>query len=188
VKYVQGNSPLHLLDARVKIAGLAFLLLGALLLPLEESWLLLVLLFALYWLSGISLLWATAKNRLLLLFALVPFLVRVFFIGGVYAGAMNFIYIYFICFSSLLFIYSTRTHEIADALLFWSFPKKLVLMLSIALRYLPFLQRKLGHVRMAQEVRGGGDFFSLAVPLFHFVFLQARKMAVALEVRGFGAE
>ncbi|MEM2963118.1 MAG: energy-coupling factor transporter transmembrane component T [Candidatus Anstonellales archaeon] len=201
IHYVEGASIVHSLAPELKMSFLLLFLFLALIIPLEYSWILLLVLFGSYYLANISLIDVCKKNWLILAVGLIPLLGRALFqrgelelfMGvniplGLYLGIMNFMYVVFISFFSLLFVYTTKPHQLQKALLFLRVPKKIVLMFIIALHYIPYFQRRIERIRIAHEIRGGKDVFSLLIPLISNVFLEARKLSIALEIRGFESE
>lgn len=193
LEFFPAKSALHVLDARAKIIALLAFTALFVLLPLAYS--ALALPFAL-------MLWAASRvpprkileQKFLLLVAFIPFFFRLAyeknFEAGALAGTLNACYALGIILLAELFIFTTRNAEARRALLFFRVPKRVAFEFALALQALPLLQEKVLRVRIAQQARGARkrDSFALLNPVLHGVFLRARKLAVALESRGFDAE
>ena len=193
LKYFPAQSLLHSLDARAKIIALIALTALFVFLPLAYSALALPFALALWVTSRIPLR-KILEQKFLLLVALAPFVFRLayeksFYVGAL-ASAFNACYALGIILLAELFVFTTRNADARRALLFFRVPKRVAFEFALALQALPLLQEKVLRVRIAQQSRGGRtrDSFALLNPVLHGIFLRARKLAIALESRGFDAE
>ncbi|GEM_PF-1230167 len=197
LKYADGNSPIHLLDARVKLLWLVFFIALAVSSKLLVAASLSLFVLACYAMARISVLRIVRENWALVLFALFPFILRALFEQGETAvfgcvlplgltnGILNALYLFAVFFASLLYIYTTKLSDIRSALSFFLMPPQLCLMFSVALQALPLLQRKMQAVQVAQASRGGGGPVPAMMPVMHSVFRRANTMAISMESRGF---
>ena len=200
LKYVNGNSSIHLLDARVKLLWLVFFIALAVSSKLLVAASLSLFVLACYAMARISVLKIVRENWVLVLFALFPFILRALFEQGQitefgYAlplgpvnGVLNALYLFAVFFASLLYIYTTKLADIRSALSFFLMPPQLCIMFSVALQALPLLQRKMQAVQIAQASRGGGGPVPAMMPVMHSVFRRANTMAISMESRGFDPE
>lgn len=199
MKYYPVQSPLHFLDARVKIACLLLLTLAALALPFETAFLLFPLAISLFLLARIPLQqasWKTIATMSLFVFAIralfqpAPAQIQGITIAkGVYYGILNAFYLAGVVLLVELLVKTTRPQELRDALRSFGLPKRLSLMLTIALQAIPLLQNKARKTLIAQKARGSERKLApLALPLLHSVFNRAKKLSIALETRGFDPE
>ncbi len=200
LKYRAGNGKLHSLGAKAKLACLFALTLAAIALPFEFAALFLPLGIALLMAAGIPL--GEAGWKTMAVAAALVFAVRAAFqpgeitafglvrtTKGVYYGFLNAAYLAGMLLLVEVFVKTTRPSELARGLAEAGLPRKIAFSFSIALQALPQLQEKMARVRTAQTARGGGKNFSaLLLPLLHAIFRRARKMAIALESRGFNPD
>ncbi len=193
LKYFPAKSALHSLDSRAKIIALAALIALLVFLPLAYASLALPLALAL-WLASKIPFAKLVKQKFLLLVAFVPFVFRLAYekslAAGVVAGSLNACYALGIILLAELLVFTTRNAALRDALLYFRVPKRIAFMFALALQSLPLMQERVLRVRAAQQSRGARrrDSLALLAPVLHGVFLRARKLAVALESRGFDAE
>lgn len=200
LKYEPGSSALHSLGAGVKIALLFALSLLALALPFEFAALFLPGGILLFWLAGIPL--RDADWKAIGIAALLVFAVRAAFqpegflafgfirtTKGVYFGTLNAAYLAGMLLFAEIFVKTTRPSGFAAGLRRLGIPNRIAFSFSIAIQALPLLQEKMKRTRIAQTARGGGKkLLPSVVPLLHGVFQRSKKMAIALESRGFNPD
>lgn len=211
IRYIEGSSPLHLLDARLKLAAFAcasFVLLGfktpAVLLGSSAA------IVLLYPISGIGLRRAWDDVRVVLLLACVPLALQAFVypgatriaigplpisvsLEGLSFGAQNGLALLNALALAALVAYTTSEGRIASALTWLRMPPDLSFAFSLSLRFIPVIAREAGMIRLAQAVRGTNasapaNVFAFLVPTAHKVFRRAEQVSIALESRGFSPE
>jgi energy-coupling factor transporter transmembrane protein EcfT len=193
LKFFPARSALHSLDARAKIVALAALVALLVSLPLEVAAFALPLALTLWRVARLPLL-KIFEQKFLLLIALAPFAFRFAyensFARGVAAGALNACYAVGVILLAELLVFTTRNAALRAALVWFRLPKRVAFVFALALQSLPLLQNRVVRVRAAQQSRGARrrDSLALLAPVLHGVFLRARKLAVAIESRGFNAE
>jgi energy-coupling factor transporter transmembrane protein EcfT len=188
--YSPGATVVHLVDARVKLLWLFFLL-GLLFSArtFETAVLALLLAAGSCALARISPFALFPKPRFLLFILAAPLLFGVIFMSFEYGAANSAILLSAISFS-LLFVMTTEQRSIVSALRFFRVPASISFSLSMALGFLPVFERKLLSVRVAQASRGRSSRnpISLVVPFMHSVMKTARNLSVSMDARAFDPE
>jgi energy-coupling factor transport system permease protein len=196
IAFIPRSSPIHKVDARVKILYL-LLLLFILIAKQDLATLVIFSLVTLllYLLSEISPLQPLGDLGKSWIFVLVPIALQVLInpLTGIYLGIINSIFLLNLILISLLLVYTTEIKSILQALVFFKVPTELAFMLTISLRFLPIMQEELNKIRIAQALRGYElSPFSLPipliVPLLHSSLKRAMELAISLESRGFDSE
>lgn len=194
IKYRQGESFLHGLGTRKKLAALIALSVAGILAPIEWSPAFFLLALGV-WRAGFRFSLLAEYKELFLAGAFV-FVVRallekgsvaVFSLvvpKGVFLGILNFFYLTGLFVLALAFILSTKPSDLAKALE-GIVSKKNAFLLVVALQAVPVLQAKALKVKIAQQSRGSTSLFAFLTPLLNSVFYRARKLGLSLEARGF---
>ena len=196
IVFIPQDSPLHRVDARVKILYLLFFLFT--LLSKQTPTLLVafsLITLLLYVFGGISLARPFWDLGWVWLFVALPIPLHILINpqSGMYEGLSNSLFLLNILSINLLFIYTTEIKAILQALVFFKIPSDLAFMLTIAIRFLPLMQAELNRIRIAQSLRGYklvalSPPFPLLIPLMHSSLRRAVELAVSLESRGFDPE
>jgi energy-coupling factor transporter transmembrane protein EcfT len=196
IAFIPKSSPIHSIDARVKILYLLSLLLILIVkqsLPIIALFSLFTLL--LYIISGIPLAQPLRDLSASWVFVLLPIPLHLLINlqTGLYLGVMNSIFTTNLVLLSLLGIYTTEVKSILQALIFFKMPTELAFMLTISIRFLPIIQEKLSRIRISQAVRGYelaplSPPLPLIVPLLHSSLNRAMELAISIESRGFDPE
>lgn len=219
--YVPGTSPLHRLDPRVK---LLICITYVILVFFANSWLTclwsVLVLLAVIFASQVSIkmYWRGIRPLAWIILLTVAFQVLFSTGGPVYwhwgfmsvtqDGLVNSFIIFFrfmvIITASTVLTATTPTLRIADALSWYMQPLKLIrvpvnqiiLMISIALRFIPTIMDEAVKIANAQRSRGmnldEGNIFKrlmrmvpILIPLFVDSFKRAEELATAMEARGY---
>lgn len=196
IAFIQKNSPIHSIDARVKILYLVFITITLILkqsLPLLLLSSLLTLL--LYIISCIPLSVPLRDLGAAWAFVLLPIPLHMLVNPqtGFYMGVLSSIFTLNLILITLLGVYTTDADSILQALVFFKVPGELAFILMISIRFLPVIQERLEKIRISQTVRGYRQApFSiplpLIVPLLHSSLKRASELAISLESRGFDSE
>ncbi|NYZ75657.1 energy-coupling factor transporter transmembrane protein EcfT [Candidatus Micrarchaeota archaeon] len=196
ISFIPKSSPIHRIDARVK---LLYLLSFLTILIVKQSLPVLIifslLTLLLYITSSIPL---TQPLRDLgagwiFVFLPVPLHMLINLQTGLYYGAISSVFTLNLILLSLLGIYTTDVESILQALVFLKVPSELAFMLTVSIRFLPVVQERLNQIRISQAVRGYelAPFslpIPLIVPLLHSSLKRAEELAISLESRGFDPE
>lgn len=144
IAFIPRESPLHRVDARVKVLYLVFILF--LLLSRQNVEILLVcslVTLLLYLLSKIPLTQPAKDLGRGWLFVFLPILLHLLINPqtGVYSGIISSLFLLNILLISLLNVYTTEIKSLLQALIFFKVPGELAFMLTISLRFLPSCSR-----------------------------------------------
>ena len=98
--------------------------------------------------------------------------------------------------SLLVFIFTQTTSFSQIASIFSFLPRKLQLMLTITLSFIPILFEEYHQIRIIQAGRGQNhnsfnpfiSFFPIIIPLLHRTFIRADQIALSLPARGYDDE
>jgi len=194
--FIPRSSPIHRVDARVKILYLLFLLF---ILVVKQSFEVLIifslLTIVLYHIANIPLKQSFEDFGTGWLFILLPILLHVLINPqtGIYTGVMSSLFLLNILLISLLSIYTTEVKSILQALVFFKVPSELAFIVTISIRFLPLMQEELDRIRISQALRGYELSplslpLPLIVPLLHSSLRRAMELAISLESRGFDPE
>ena len=199
--YVKKKSPVHTLDARLKLALLALFMLAQIFAPLPFAPLFLAATLALYSFARIDFLEVVKSRKALLLLPLIPSLLRLLFEKGSveFAGAMlpagavngglNFIFLCSLVYTPLLFALSTAPSQISGALRAYGMPKRWAFIFSVAFVSVAYIKKKAERTIAAQRARGcRRNALALMLPVLHSCFRRARTMAYSMAARGFDAD
>jgi energy-coupling factor transport system permease protein len=196
IALIPKDSPIHKVDARVKILYLLFILF---ILITKQSFEILIALslttMMLYLLSGIPITQPLKDLGKGWIFVVLPILLH-WLINpqvGIYLGVLSSLSLLNMLLISLLNMYTTEIKSILQALIFFKVPSELAFMLAISIRFLPLMQEELNRIRISQALRGYELCpFSLPipliVPLLHSSLRRAMELAISLESRGFDPE
>ncbi len=196
IAFIPQSSPIHSVDARVKILYLFFLFL---LLIVRQNLVVLILCslltLLLYALGRIQLTQPLRDLGAGWLFIMLPIFLNLLINprNGLYSGIMGSLFTLNIILLTMLGIYTTEVKSILQALVFFKVPSEFAFMLTVSIRFLPIMQEKLGRIRISQAVRGYelAPFslpIPLLVPLLHSSLKRASELAISLESRGFDPE
>lgn len=200
--YISGNSVVHRCDARVKLVALFVYSLALLLVP----WWGVVALAVLFVVALVS-------SQVPVVRILGPVMIPVYVLAaialacnGLPAGLVVAARIVLLVAASLLVSYTTTSTQVMRALAWLLQPlarlhvpvRDIVLVLSLALRFIPVVAEEFCRVHDAQAARGSafaaGSFWARAkawgrvfVSLFVSLFRRADNMAAALDSRCYGA-
>ncbi|MFA6214680.1 MAG: energy-coupling factor transporter transmembrane component T [Candidatus Micrarchaeia archaeon] len=201
LEYTKKKSLMHSLDARAKLALLFLFMALQVAAPLSLAPVFFLATLALFALARLDFADEVRRRRALLLIPLVPSLIRVFFEqgavqafgmampAGIYNGALNFIFLFSLVYTPLLFALSTAPSQISSALRFFGMPKRLAFIFSVAFVSVAYIKKKAERTLAAQRARGsGGNALSLMLPVLHSCFGRARTMALSMAARGFDAD
>jgi energy-coupling factor transporter transmembrane protein EcfT len=196
IAFIPKNSPIHGIDARVKIL---YLILLVLILIIKESIPVLIafslMTLLLYILSNISLAKPLRDLGAAWTFVLlsIPLQLLINPQTGIYLGILSSVFTLNVILLSLLMIYTTEVKSILQALVFFKVPSELAFVLTVSIRFLPVMQERLDKIRISQAVRSYEPApFSIPipiiVPLLHSSLRRAMELAISLESRGFDPE
>jgi len=199
--YVKKKSPVHLLDARAKLALLALFMLAQIFAPLGYAPLFLALTLALYALARIDFFEVVKSRRVLLLIPLIPSLLRLLFEkgsveiagmllpAGMVNGSLNFIFLCSLVYTPLLFALSTAPSQISSALRFYGMPRRWAFIFSVAFVSVAYIRKKAERTIAAQRARGcRQNALALMLPVLHSCFRRARTLSYSMASRGFDAD
>jgi energy-coupling factor transport system permease protein len=196
ITFIPKNSPIHSIDARVKI--LYFILLVLILIikesiPVLAAFSLMTLL--LYIAGGIPLTKPLRDLGAAWAFVLlsIPLHLLINLQTGLYLGILGSVFTLNLILLSLLVVYTTEVKSILQALIFFKVPSELAFMLTVSIRFLPVIQERLDKIRISQAVRGYEIApFSIPIPIIvpflHSSLKRAMELAISLESRGFDSE
>jgi len=192
LQYLKRNSPLHFADARLKLIVLAAIniaLFATIELTIVLSLFILVLLA--YFAARVSPLQSVKELGPVWIFVVLP-LVLVLLVGEpLLKGIVVSTRLVAVMLFAMLFIYTTKQREIARALVYFKVPATVALMLTMAFRFLPLIQKEVGRVRAAQMARGyerGWLVVPIIVPVLRRAFVRARHLGMSMDARGFDVE
>jgi len=196
ITFIPGNSPVHRIDARVKILyllSMLFFIIAKQNLAVLAAFSIITI--SLYILSGIP---PTQPLRDLgwnWMFILLPVLLHLLINPqtGIYLGIVSSVFLLNLILISLLYIYTTEVKSLLQALVFFKVPAEFAFMLTISVSFLPLVQEELNRIRISQAVRGYelAPFslpIPLLVPLLNSSLKRAMELAISLESRGFDPE
>ncbi|MCX6770828.1 MAG: energy-coupling factor transporter transmembrane component T [Candidatus Micrarchaeota archaeon] len=199
--YVKKESSVHSLDARAKLALLAAFMLAQIFAPLPYAPLFFAATIAFYALARIDFLEVVLARKALLLLPLIPSLLRLLFEKGtveiagmampqgILNGCLNFVFLFSLLYTPLLFALTTAPSQVSLALRFYGMPKRWALIFSVAFVSVSYIQRKAERTLVAQRARGSsGNALALMLPILHSCFRRARTMACSMAARGFDAD
>ncbi len=214
--YFQGNSPLHRWDARCKLPALFCLTFGMLHARPEPLVLFTVLLGAAFASTRAPLKSILSDMRAWGVFLVIIFLIQAVSPGdqegwpypwmpctpeSLSAAALTCWRLGLLLLYSVLFTMVTRPREMQDALLWFMKPlpflpaRRIALMFSLLMRFLPLLLDEVESVRTAAKSRLGHlrrnpltRIKYLVLPVFRRSILRADELALALAARGFNED
>lgn len=216
VGYQAGITQLHTLDARFKLAILAAVSLTSINAGIWGLSLLLVLLHLCFPIIRLSIRKTVREIRFFLFLILLVFLTRALFtpgdmlielIGisisrqGVSSGIIFSWRLWLILMSGILFVNTSKISDIKAAVQWFLKPiplipeKKVGVILSLMIRFLPFIMEKAREISEAQKARGVGlrknPVYRIRVyilPLLRSLFENADKLVIAMEARCFNPD
>lgn len=116
---------------------------------------------------------------------------------GLYIGSSIGLRILCVASYSILYMWTTDPSQLVASLMQQArMPYRLAYAVLAAYRFLPILQRELGHIQAAQQVRSAhlrqrgswlGRVTRYGIPLLVSGIRQAERLAIAMDARGFGA-
>jgi len=194
ISYIHQNSPVHKIDARVKILYLLFLIF---LLILKQSLEMLAVItavvFFLYKASGIPLYKPFKDLGMGWFVILLPIVLHAIINSGIFPGVLTSLFFLNIFLISLLLVYTTEIKNILQALVFFKVPSEIAFAFIISIHFIPFIQQEVERIRISQALRGyiSTPFsppFPLIIPLLHSSLKRSSQLAISLESRGFDSE
>jgi len=155
--------------------------------------LVLAVILSLYWLAGFSPLTAFRRAKMLFFLMGMLFIFSVFHAGPVGAGV---IVLRLVCLFFLANLVTLTTPLSVMMACFERFfiilkpfglhPRKVALVFSLTLRFIPLLNRLVAEVRQAQAARGlERSFVAIFIPVIIAMLKMSEEIAEALEARGY---
>jgi len=195
---VKKKSPVHLLDARAKLALLAIFMLAQIFAPLAYAPLFFAATLGFFAVSRIDFFEVVKSRKALLLLPLLPSLLRVLFEkgsvefagmllpAGIVNGSLNFIFLCSLVYTPVLFALTTAPSQISSALRFYRMPRRWAFIFSVAFVSVHYIQRKAERTIAAQRARGcKRNAFAIMLPVLHACFRRARTLSYSMASRGF---
>ena len=213
IGYKPGITALHLMDARFKLAILAAISLTCIRAELWGLLLLLLLLHSSFIIVNLSIIKTIKETRYFLYLILLVFMTRAVFTPGeilveqmgisisrqgITSGLFFSWRLWLILLSGILFVNTSKIAQIKAAVQWYLKPvplvpeKKVGVILSLMIRFLPFIMEKAVEISNAQKARGIGlrknPIYRIRVyilPLLRSLFENADKLVIAMEARCF---
>ncbi len=205
--YIYRDSLIHKLDPRTKmlwLLGLSFIVFLTENKELILGTFALTILFVLFSKLPLQTVWNSSKIFIVLftigyviLFSLLLWDWKKGFVDGIFFSIKFLVLII----SSIVFAMSTSPRDLMLSLTKLKIPYELAFMLTLAIRFVPVINREINHVIDAQKARAHKivfsfnkpiksmqTFFPILIPTFHILLIKSFDLSLSIEARAFRAK